>query len=49
MKIWAINENWETIKEFNTIEEAELEKNIQFQILYRESENHPVGVLFNLL
>jgi hypothetical protein len=39
MEIWAIKENWLTIRDFDSFEEAEewSHKNDYFQILYRKA------------
>lgn len=45
MEIWAINENWETIITFKSINEALTYNKSFYQILYRENKNYPVRVL----
>lgn len=46
MEIWAIDTNWNTIKNFTDFEEAEcwVPSNKAIQILYRNYEDAPIHV-----
>lgn len=45
MEIWTIREDWSTLKEHKSFEEADKYEHPEaFQILYREGDNYPVHV-----